>query len=154
MVKVRGFTMLELIAVLSVAAIVSAFIFFRTPALSPYSLDAQAETLARDIRLTQTLAVTYNTWYRIQFSANSYQILVGTAGTTGFIYPGTASSTISLPSGMSLSSTQSTIRFNNMGQPYDGSGNVLASQVTVTLTADGLSALVTVQPQTGLAGAS
>ena len=69
--KSRGFTLIELTLVMVIAAILGAIatVAFRGEGIN---VSARAELLASDIRYVQFVAMTLNTSYRINFSANQY----------------------------------------------------------------------------------
>ena len=143
-----GFTTIELIVVLLLIGLLSAIIIMRLPPQAAYDLDAQKESLLRDLRLTQVLAMSYNQPYQIVFGPMSYQI----QNQNGTPYAHPVSGTITtLPSDVTLSSTQGTVRFDNRGIPCNTSNNALTSPVTLTLTAGEETKTLVIEPDTGFA---
>lgn len=131
MQRTSGFTLIELIVVILIIAIVGLFIGMKTPAITLYSLSSVTEQLRRDIRYTQTLAISLNTNYNIILSTNSYTISPN---------PPNGAYTVTTPSGVTLSPMN--ISFNSMGAP--------GSSATITITASGVGAnTLTISAETG-----
>jgi MSHA pilin protein MshC len=127
----KGFTLFEFIVVMILVSILAAYASIRTPSTTVFSQSSVTEQIKRDIRYTQTLAMSLNTSYRIIFSTNSYTI---SPTTPDGVY------TVNMPSGITLS--PGTIIFNATGAP------ISAASVTITATGGG-STTISVSAETG-----
>lgn len=131
MQRIKGFTLIELITVMMLVAIIAVTISMNLPSFSTYSLSSMTEQLRRDIRYTQTLAMSLNASYSLILSTNSYTISPT---------PPDGAYTVSMPSGISLS--PATITFDAMGDP--------GAAASVTITAAGVSSnTLTISAETG-----
>lgn len=129
--RIKGFTLIELITVMMLIGIIAVTISMNIPSSSTYSLSSITEQLRRDIRYTQTLAMSLNTNYSLILSTSSYTISPA---------PPEGAYTVAMPSGITLSAV--TITFNSMGAP--------GSAASVTITAAGVgSDTLTVSAETG-----
>ncbi|KTD50717.1 pilus assembly FimT family protein [Legionella quateirensis] len=129
----QGFTLIEFIAVLIVISILAVAVIFNYPSAGSFNLISISEQLKRDIRYTQTLAMSLNTSYTINISATNYFISPT---------PPLGAVNIAMPTGVTLSA--SNITFNASGTPSN------LSIVTITVTAAGEgSKVLTVAPETG-----
>jgi len=158
----RGFTLVELVVVLMLAAILA---FFALPRLSQNTveLSGQAEQVASDIRHAQTLSMTRGAAlgsqgrYCVFFTATGYQYRhnnnsYATPCTTAVNHPATGSTAAIVLSGTAVATanlTGSYIEFDTKGQPT--SFTAPASNATVTLNATGGPRAVVVSPVTGKA---
>lgn len=129
---VKGFTLMELITVLILVGIISAFVVIRMPDTATYNLSAITEQLRRDIRYTQILALSLNTNYTLVTSSSGYSISPT---------PPEGAVNVPMPTGVTLSAAS--VTFNSMGDP------ALASPVNITITASGVTNTLTVSPETG-----
>jgi len=151
MSKIRGFSLIELIAVMLVLVIIAVTVYFKWSSISinPY---AQAAQLANDIRYTQNLSMTKRQKFRLAItSATTYQIqdennnpvTISSRGTTI-----TLENTITFgtPTGII-----SKIIFNPKGTPYnDAQPSVpLTSNAIIPLVASNKTVDVTITPNTG-----
>ena len=159
----RGFTMIEMVAVLIVAAIFATFLAFR-PASTDKDLSVQAELLKASLRFAQIKALSdcvgTQTW-GISFSSagTSYTLvwskegittspvnLPGEYGNVAFVF--TPSPTHTLPTGMTISAgAGTTVAFDQWGRPVDGSGNPVDADITLSFHQG---TLITVTKNTGL----
>ncbi len=103
----------------------------------------------------QSLAMTKEAKYRINFSSSQYT-LTEENGTTAVPHPGGAGShIITLPSGVSLSTSglpNGYLVYNKNGIPYSDNGDPgtkLAGQATITLSGGGVNYSVIIEPNTG-----
>ena len=146
----QGFTLLELVTVIILISILSLVLIIQWPGDS-VSLSAQADQLVGDIRYTQSLALTRNQRYRINFAANRYWI-TNRDGTVPVPHPMNGATTIFLASGVSLASTQTFLVFDENSAPYTNAlipGTALASDAVITLSAGGNVRAVRISPETG-----
>jgi Tfp pilus assembly protein FimT len=114
---------------------------------------AQAEQLASDIRYTQSLAMSRGQRFRINFTANSYQI-TDISGAVAQLHPGTGQTApvtlgSTVLSGYNPPLTNSYLAFDSLGVPYTAPATAQAALATLTLTSSGEAITVRVAPQTG-----
>jgi prepilin-type N-terminal cleavage/methylation domain-containing protein len=144
-----GFTLTELVITLSIIAVIAAFFSLRTPTTTPFSITGASQNLLSDIRYTQVLSMSFNDNFQINFNASNYAIL--NPDGSPFNHPDTGTSPIALPTGISLSTTLSTIKFNPFGTPLNASDIPLTGVTTITLTSASTTQTILVNPQTGFA---
>lgn len=126
----KGFTLFELIIVMMVIAVLALYVGLKLPSFSLYYQSSVAEEIRRDIRYTQTLAMSLDASYSITFSTNSYTI---------FPNPPGGAYTVTMPTGVTLST--GTITFNFLGTP--------AAAATVTITTSEGTTTLNVAAETG-----
>lgn len=159
--RARGFTLLELIAVMMIIGILSAAFATRWQSEAAYTISAQADLLARHIRHTQLLAMNVNvaipqSALRVSVTANSYgTTCVSSAGANTLCV--NAGDAVRDPAGNRLLAESldynvalagSNLDFDAWGRPVSG-GSVLSTARTFTLTGGGKTFTVTVSPITG-----
>ena len=145
--KCKGFTLVEIIIVMTLLGIVSAYASFKFPGRTLFNLDSNTQNLILDIRLAKTLSMSLNSNYRIVFtSANTYQIQ--DENNNPYFNPSANSSTTTLDAGISLSPL-TTIAFNFLGQPMNASNVLLTSQISLSITDGQTTHLIFVDPKTG-----
>ena len=147
----QGFTLIELIMVIIVVAILAIGAMARLPDAT-LNLSAQAEQLAGDIRLAQSMAMTRGQRFGIKINANpanTYQI-VDQNGNGTVVHPVTGNTTaINLAS--TVATTNALIEFDGKGKPYIDvltPATPLAGMAIITLTKNG-ARTVTVEVETG-----
>src|SRR5665647_1712045 len=146
----RGFTVIEIIAILLIIAILGVVVVSRMTSTKPYNVAAEVETLKANLRYAQFRALSdadkrvssnATTW-GISFFANSYTLQkteVGGVPTTPN-FPGENSPTHTLPSGITISGSNVT---------FDAWGSPGGSNIPITIT-DGTSPqTITVTKNTG-----
>ena len=151
----HGFTMLEIIVVLVLMAIVSAYAIGRSAGTQRMELAGQADKISNHIRYAQAMALKQSdTVWGITCDANDYSFFQ-TDTATLVMLPGETSNTISL-SGLGVGMDAFTLFFDNIGKPYtaytDASTNTPVSTgnpLEITITAGG-SMTLTITPETGL----
>lgn len=130
----RGLTLLELVLVILILAILSVYAMTNNSDSSEMTLTSQAQRLASDIRLAQTLAFTSGSQMEITSSASGYSVAcVGTCDHSNDFG-------VTLQKGITLSGTAS-VSFKTSGEP--------TSAATYTLTAGSSTKTVGVAAVTG-----
>ncbi|MEJ3625378.1 type II secretion system protein [Vibrio vulnificus] len=153
-----GFTLVELIVVILLISIVSAYAASRyigTGSFSAYAAQEQAISIIRQLQV-----------YRMQSNTTNYAnpnfeltasggCLGSSAGCSAAATPQAAESRSDVMrlDGVSVSSTISPIRFDLRGNPLQTNGSALNS-VTITFTASGESAAVCINSQGYVSGGS
>lgn len=140
----RGFTLVELVIVIVIVSILSIYAMTQHPDSAEMTLPSQAERLASDIRLAQTLAFT---------SGKGIRLTVDTPGANG-VYsvaciPTCDTSnnfTVTMQKGISLTGT-TPVEFNTLGVPNQTATYTLAAgSSTKTVTIAALTGHVSVTP--------
>ncbi len=128
----QGFTYIELVVVVLVVAIMAAYVATQVGTTTSQSVEGLADMIRTDIRRMQELAMKDNTTCEIRFSATQYTARKGGSDYTDGHFP---MSFISLPEFSQIRiQPDVSLRFNSRGQPVDGTGNLLSSNVKVQLT--------------------
>ena len=152
-----GFTLVELVIVIVVVGILSAYAVVRSSSPAEVTLPSQAQTLASDIRHAQALA--YTSGKPVRFT------LTGGSCITSYCYGACASASpgscgtscadfqVSLQKGVTLTvspSTSTPLYFNSLGQPLAPTTcTPLSGTTTYTLTSAPSTKTVSVAPLTG-----
>ncbi len=152
-----GFTLIELVIVIVLVSILSAYAVVKWPSDSELKLPAQASLLANHIRHIQALAMHWGQPLRLIVGAGGYSVSCVTASASApcnnnpVIDPVTNQSfSISLESGISLGGAD--VDFDTLGRPVSGSNIITSTPArTFTLSADGVSQVVVLEPLTGFA---
>jgi len=148
MKRTNGFTLIQTIMVLIVIALIlGIFATFAVPPQSALLAETFSASLLQDMRFTQILSMSQNQRYRLVTSASSYQIQ--NASGTAIVNPATNTTSISYPTGVTVSPATTTI-FDSIGHPYDASNVALSSSRVFTVSAATASKTFTVTAQTGL----
>jgi prepilin-type N-terminal cleavage/methylation domain-containing protein len=138
----RGFTIVELVAVLVVMGIL-AVVAMTKSSMSQRDLDAVARLLRSNLQFAQELAMTHGSTYGFHpRSATQYEIFEGSAGTPA-TNPQDNNPFIVTISPVQFSSTPADVSFLKSGQPSAG------ADATITLSGGGGSRIITVQQSTG-----
>jgi prepilin-type N-terminal cleavage/methylation domain-containing protein len=139
----RGFTMIEIIAVLIVLFIFSTVVLTTYMTITKNKVMEEIDGLKANFCFAQIKALSNaddSSYWGISFiSGSSSYKLVYTGVTTSPVYlpsevgsdPSTRS-THNLPSGMTI--TGSAVNFDKWGRPLDGSGNLMTGDTQITLT--------------------
>ncbi|HAS6307590.1 TPA: prepilin-type N-terminal cleavage/methylation domain-containing protein [Vibrio vulnificus] len=152
----KGFTLIELIVVILLISIVSAYAASRyigTGSFSAYAAQEQAISIIRQLqvyRMQSNTTGTYNLSFQLTASGGC---LGSTVGCDVATMPQAAQSRSDVMrlEGVSVSSTMSPIRFDLRGNPLQTDGSALNS-VTITFTASGESASVCINSQGYVSG--
>lgn len=144
--KTHGFTLIELIVLISIMSILLAIGLVKMPSVDLFKTHTFSNVLLSDLRLTQALSMSQNERYRLVIGASSYQIQDQNG--VAISHPETSTSSIGYPTGVSITPTM-TLMFDSLGKPYDSTGTALSTALTLTVSSTGSSHVVTVSPQTG-----
>jgi MSHA pilin protein MshC len=152
-----GFTLVELVIVIVLVSILTAYAVVKWPSDSELKLPAQASLLANHIRHTQALAMHWGQPLRLTINAGGYSVSCVTASASApcnnspVIDPVTNQAfSVSPESGISLSGAN--VDFDTLGRPVSGGAIISSTPArTFTLSADGVSQAVVLEPLTGFA---
>src|SRR5512145_1225264 len=126
----KGFTIIEIVAVLLVIGIISAVVISRASSKTAYSLDAEVQILKSHLRHAQVRALSDDVTWGIAFSGNAYTLQKDGAAATATL-PNESGATHQLTNGVAITSgAGSTVTFNSMGSPGDAT-------ISLTLSASG-----------------
>ncbi|MCA3894768.1 prepilin-type N-terminal cleavage/methylation domain-containing protein [Vibrio vulnificus] len=153
-----GFTLVELIVVIILISIVSAYAagrYIGTGSFSAYAAQEQAISIIRQLQVYRMQSNTTNSANSNFELTASGGCLGSTAGCSAAATPQAAESRSDVMrlDGVSVSSTISPIRFDLRGNPLQTNGSALNS-VTITFTASGESAAVCINSQGYVSGGS
>jgi prepilin-type N-terminal cleavage/methylation domain-containing protein len=164
--KDKGFTLIEIVIVLMLAGVLSAFALISLDPSRGVKLEAAARKVKADLMYTRSMALSMAKWYGISFEAdpaNTYSVYQ-TDGTSDTIIQNPAQLgedfIISLHdyySGVKICSVNigggNKIEFHPLGTPYpDRNGSPLAGVCLVTLECQGLTRTILITPNTGRIG--
>lgn len=154
----KGFTLIELIAVLTIIVILAVSAIIPITSTARIKLDGAANKIMFDLRFAQQLAINRHTSCGVSFNigGNSYFVYISTTATKAKD-PLTREDLIvnfntdKKYNGVSFVSTNfgDLIYFNYRGTPYNSVGSPLASQGTVNLQNGSYTKTITIQPETG-----
>ena len=146
----RGFTIIEIIAVLIVMGILSAVAISRFSSLSAFEVKSEADVVKTRLRLAQSRAMGTNSVWGIKFDTPGTYFLFRNGTTADQIaFVGEDSVTAALPSGVSV--TTGVVSFDQWGVPHtDAAAAVPQSGTrTISLSGGGESASFTIIEDTG-----
>lgn len=146
--KVKGVTLVELAISMVIAGILFTVAFVSWPGDS-INVDSQVRQLVSDVNYIRLLAMANHNSYQVNLSASGYTT-TKTDGTTAVSLPAHNGNSVTFLTGISATYTNSTLIFDNLGEPYSNVGTALNSTATITLTGtDGSSYTVSISPGTG-----
>ncbi|MCK9276011.1 MAG: prepilin-type N-terminal cleavage/methylation domain-containing protein [Syntrophales bacterium] len=135
----KGFTFIEIIAVIVVLGIVAVVAVGVVLSQASFALYSEMDILKSHLRFVQYRALSDNVPWSVRFDGNSYTVL-----RDGEVWPHSLpnedSSTHALPSGYSVSGT--TVIFDEWGSPGD-------SDISITLSGGGGSQSIRITKHTG-----
>ena len=138
----RGFTIIEVIAVLLIMAIVTVIALSKVASTSEYELKSQTEVIKSHLRYAQARAMNTNSVWGINFPSSTTYSLFRNGDTTDTVaLPGADSDPATLPSGVTVST--GTVSFNDWGSPYanaDGAGT--STDIAITVTCNGTESIL------------
>jgi prepilin-type N-terminal cleavage/methylation domain-containing protein len=112
----KGFTMIEVLAVLLVLAVIITVVLTRTPSIERNAF-AQAAVIRSHLRFAQSLAMGDNTEnWGITFTPHSYTLLLN-GSPAGIALPNDDSSTHNLPGSVTITGGIGTVLFDEWGSP-------------------------------------
>lgn len=136
----RGFTLIEIIAALIILAIVSAVVISRGASSADANLKSAAEVLKGHIRYAQMRAMNMksatsgcNASFGIGTAGNSYFMFSDCITSNKVVLPGADGNIIST-SGMTLTSTEANITFDDWGRPCSDLNGLTLSPADINLT--------------------
>ena len=157
----KGFTLIEVIAVLIVLGILSAVVISRITSTAEVNLKAQTEVLKSHIRYAQFRAMNMksndpahtgcNASFGISISGNTYFLFRDCNTNTGnkVVLPGAGSDTVSLPN-VTLNPSSAVISFDDWGRPCsDLLGTTLAAGNITLSSAGAPNETITITNNTG-----
>ncbi len=155
-----GFTLIELVLIITVAATLAAMVSVGLDSLGSSRSSGAARRLVSDLRFAQQAAITKRIRHGITFTANAYTVFENDnsadparnpQGGGDFIVDFTTGEFAGVTLGTSLG--DSVIRFDANGRPLEGNPpnpvTALATPETVTLTYNGNPQTVTIMQETG-----
>ena len=146
----RGFTLIELVMVLVILGVLSAYVATRwSPGDS--AVHAEAAQLARDLRHAQALAMNTGTPLDFEPLGNGYRVTNGGSLIQDPARGGPFQH--ELASGVSRGGSCGTVRFDTLGRPVSA-GNLMAAACTHVLSGPSVSSTVTLTPVTGFVSVS
>jgi prepilin-type N-terminal cleavage/methylation domain-containing protein len=135
----RGFTLIEIIAVLIILAIISAVAVPRIIGTSDSDLSSQVEVVKNHIRYAQTRAMNTDAQWGINFSsATTYYLFQGVGSTTPVLLPGEDNATVNLTTKKSALTitppTGGSVTFDSYGSPGSATTTITTNGGTITVT--------------------
>jgi Tfp pilus assembly protein FimT len=126
----KGFTFLEIAAILVIIGIISAVAISRIGSTAAYGISAELDQVKSHLRYAQSRAIRTDATWGINFSNGSTYWLFQTAAANRIIFVGEGSNQVNL-SKLSITSAPQTITFDRFGS----SG---AANITVTTSGGGI----------------
>lgn len=134
----RGFTIIEVIAVMVIIGVLAAVVISRMTSPSSFGLVSETDILKGHLRYAQYRAMSHSETWGIQFTTNGYSLVCPSTITTCKL-PNEVDETHTLSSGIKISTGVDTaVHFNEWGNPVDASGALLTEEKPIVLS-DGAS---------------
>jgi MSHA pilin protein MshC len=156
--RARGFTLIELVAVIIIAAVLAVSFIPKGSNQASLTLTARAKQLASDIRYAQSLSMTNGQRYCVTLTPSSpysgYSLTTAASNCiTTTAHPGNLSQPVPVCSSGTCMTAPALpngyLQFDGLGQPYTTATALLAANAVITLTDNGSTQTVTVVPTTG-----
>ena len=145
--RIKGFTLIELVVVITLIGVMSAYVAVKEASTTPFDLNVEANKLLTDLRLARTLSMSFNQNYRfVVTSSSTYQIK--DANNTAYYNPAAERTTSNVSSNLTLNPI-TTIAFNGLGQSMNASNILNTSVMTLSLSDGSHTRTITIEPQTG-----
>jgi prepilin-type N-terminal cleavage/methylation domain-containing protein len=129
----KGFTLIEVLAVLLVLAVIMTVILTRTPSIERDAY-AQAAVIRSHLRFAQSLAMGNNTAsWGITFTPNSYTLLMN-GSPAGIPLPNDNSSTHNLPGNVTITAGIGTVLFDQWGSPGPDNVTITVNSEPIVIT--------------------
>lgn len=133
-----GFTMIEIIAVLLIIGVVTAFVVSRIGYTTAYDLNSQMEVIKAHLRLAQSRAMSSSNPWGINFATSTtYYLFQGAGSTAPLLILGEDSATVNLitkKSGLTITSAPQRITFDAYGSPGTATVTVITNGGNITVT--------------------
>lgn len=161
-----GFTLIEMIVVLSIIGVLAVSVMVQMNATSARAAVNQADQLRRDLSHIQMLALSWGVTLRLSTAADGKSYSVTCRGTNAYTPcttldmvptdPATGRSfSVILTDNVLIAPTSNLVDFDSLGRPTSGGVIITTNPArTYTLSGNGASATVTLRPVTGFAEAS
>lgn len=156
--KEAGFTLMELIVVIIVVGILSAYAIMKNGSSGVFSLLSQAQTMASDIKHAQTLATVWGKRLRINSADGGYTVMTCVGADevspcdvlSPAINPATGTAfNVALEKGVTLAGPHVPLDITSLGQPVITSLGQPVAAASYTLSINGTSIRVVVAAVTG-----
>lgn len=144
-----GFTLVEIIIVILILGIMSAFVAVKFSTISSANLNSSVDVVKSQIRFAQSRAMNTNKIWGINISSTTQYSLFQNGSTADIVtLPGQETSTVTLPAGVAFASASvGIISFDTWGKPYtDAAGTAAQSgsrTISLTLGSDTKSISIT-----------
>jgi MSHA pilin protein MshC len=156
----RGFTAIEVIAVLVILGVIAAVVVARLTSTSTYSVQSVAEELKNHLRFAQTRSMNSNVIWGVYFISNSQYTIFknGSTSSSNLVTPpGADSSTVNLSArGISLGGIAAgdVVSFDDWGKPYTiaavtDTTTPQSGTRSITVTGGGQTATIQITQNTG-----
>lgn len=151
--KNRGFTLIEIIAVLVILAIIAAVVVSRGGSTDTYSLKGTTEVIKTHLRYAQTRAMSTNAVWGIKFNdGNHYFLFKDGASLTPVILPDQDSNIVTIEGPSVTSYGLGIVSFDLFGKPYtDATAATLQPDAprTITVSYSGADEYIEITKNTG-----
>jgi len=147
--RCRGFTLIEVIAVVVILGILSALVLVRNASLSG-EVQGRLSELRSQLRYVQLAAMKSGVAY-LTMRCDGTRYWAQYDNATYLLLPAENATAVVLAD-KSLAMTAFNLRYDSLGIPYDGAtGLKLADALVITMTAAGTNSTINVSPETGFA---